>query len=473
VTIVIRHPLNRISERAYILDVIFGEFLGLETLVIAEDRDDFCISVEDQAARLHVADVLLATPDEHWLQYQSLPVNRLYRFPAADDTGALDLPGIDQVPVLYGKPVSNGHYFFAQDDVIELGIDIFGSAFFMLTRYEESCVSERDEHGRFPYSASVCAREGIIMRPIVNEYLEILWACLQRLWPSLTRKVRQYECLLSHDVDRLFDTRHTPWPVVLRNALGDLSKRSDLRLAARRIYSKAVSGGEDYGSEPCSTFDFIMDLSEKFGLRSAFYFIPQQTLDMTNCDYTISMPWVRRLLRRIDERGHEVGLHSSYQSFDDSKKIASELSNLKIAAAEEGIEQTIRGGRQHYLRWDANKTWQAWEDAGLAYDSTLAYAETPGFRCGTCYEYPVFNLGTSAPLRLRERPLILMETSVLGKRYMDTRVPDALAIISQLAATCRQYDGQFTMLWHNDNLAERSLKRLYSQALDSIVERAV
>jgi len=34
---------------------------------------------------------------------------------------------------------------------------------------------------------------------------------------------------------------------------------------------------------------------------------------------------------------------------------------------------------------------RAWADAGMDYDSTLSYADRPGFRCGTCSEYPAFD----------------------------------------------------------------------------------
>ena len=62
---------------------------------------------------------------------------------------------------------------------IEVPLDIFGSAFFMLTRYEEMVITERDTHGRFPARASIAYREGLLERPIVDEYLELLWAAIQ------------------------------------------------------------------------------------------------------------------------------------------------------------------------------------------------------------------------------------------------------------------------------------------------------
>jgi hypothetical protein len=52
----------------------------------------------------------------------------------------------------------------------------------MLTRYEEVVKSDRDEHDRYLATASLDYQEGFLERPIFNEYLEILWACIKRLW---------------------------------------------------------------------------------------------------------------------------------------------------------------------------------------------------------------------------------------------------------------------------------------------------
>ena len=99
------------------------------------------------------------------------------------------------------------------------------------------------------------------------------------------------------------------------------------------------------------------------------------------------------------------------------------------------------------------------------YDSTVGYAESCGFRAGTCYEYPAFSLSTGKALRLRERPLVLMETSMLGRDYMGLAGHEALDLVERLSSTCRRYGGYFTMLWHNDKLSSRHVRKLYLDAL--------
>ena len=468
--LLVRHPLRYAAERAYILDVVLGEFLGLTFEALPEARDDVVISVpaEPTQITLRIADDLFQTRRHDWLEPASLPTLPLDSWAIPTEIRATIGGGPTNVPVLYGKEIGEASYFARTNDGIDLGMDIFGSAFFMLSRYEEACPTELDSHGRFAAKSSVAVQAGFLERPIVNEYIEILWVCLVLLFPTIKRRPRHYRVLVSHDVDRIFTTRDASWRTVFRNSLGDITRRMDPILAARRIRSRFFSGKGDYRFEPTNTFDFIMDCSERRGIESAFYWIPQDGGHELDADYSLDMPWIRYLMKHISDRGHELGLHGSYNSFDRPEKIKAETDKLISVADRVGVRQESWGGRQHYLRWDVVSTWQSWEDAELCYDSTLGYPESAGFRCGICYEYPVFNLFQRRKLNLRERPLIAMEVSLLSDVYMGLSAARVIDRIGSLANECRRHGGDFTLLWHNDNLVQSWQRRLYQQALEVI-----
>jgi hypothetical protein len=67
----------------------------------------------------------------------------------------------------------------------------------MLARYKEVARSDRDEHDRFPAAASLTHQEGFFERPIVNEYLEILWSCVKRLLPGHIGSEGNTRCYLA------------------------------------------------------------------------------------------------------------------------------------------------------------------------------------------------------------------------------------------------------------------------------------
>ena len=92
-----------------------------------------------------------------------------------------------RIPVLYGEPGAAGAVRRGGGRVC-VTVDVLGSAFFMLTCYEEVVRAERDEHERFPASASLAARSAFLDRPIVDEYADLLWAALSECWPRLRRR---------------------------------------------------------------------------------------------------------------------------------------------------------------------------------------------------------------------------------------------------------------------------------------------
>ncbi len=412
--IVVEHPPGYAAERAHAFDVVFGAILGVGYEARETQRSDVAMRVAGEEGELRVPDVLFATPTEDWLTERALPA-----LPLARD-GALAL--------LYS---AGGE------------LDVFGSAFFMATRYEEAVVGERDEHERFPAAAAIAVREGFATRAIVHDYAELLWSQLQALWPRLERPRRAARLQPSHDID---------WPSlparslpdVLRTLGGDLVLRRDLRLARDRTGWELARRRGRLQRDPYDTFDELMDVSEAAGVRSAFYVLADGSYELDD---------VAPLLRRIHERGHEIGLHPGYGSFRRPELIAAQLQRLQQACSRLGIEQDGWGGRMHYLQWENPTTWQAWEDAGLDYDATLGYSDRGGFRSGICVEHPAFNLRTRTQLRLRERPLVAMEGALLRHR-------DAEQAMVALRAECERVGGDFTLLWHNSALLSRRERTL-------------
>jgi hypothetical protein len=328
-------------------------------------------------------------------------------------------------------------------------------------------LKERDEHGRFPAKASLAYKEGFLLRPIVNEYIEVFWAAMKRLWPGLNRKQHNYKVLLTHDVDRPFLAYDRSWYKMILNIGADILRYKNFDLAVSRTRCKIQNNPK---IDPANTFDFIMNLSEKYGLRSEFYFMTDHTAkSLDGSSYSLESPDIKALISEINKRGHTLGFHASYNSFCDSRRTKKEFEKLVAVAEELGIKQNSWGGRQHYLRWENPITWQNWEDAGLNYDGTLSFADHVGFRTGICYEYPVFNLLTRKSLQLREKPLIVMDGTLFGGDYMKLRPEDVLKYIEQLSLLCKRFGGTFTLLWHNSSLIEKWQKDIYRRILDVIV----
>jgi hypothetical protein len=463
--LLIRHPATYPDERAYVFEVVFGEFLGLPWESRAQARDDVEIVVPelDPGPKLLLADGLFTTPQRDWLTARSLPHGPLRSWRPEEGAGASTLLHRD-LPVLYGERLAAGSFYRASDDGIELGLDVLGSIFFQLTRYEEVADPARDEHGRYPADASLAVREGFLSRPLVNEYVEILWWALAKLFPRLRRKRRAFRVLPSHDVDWPL-LRTTSTPRILKSAAGGLVRQRDPGLAIGRLGGAVARLRGDSDRDPYNSFDFIMQRSELHGLSSAFYFMAGVTEPAFDGRYSLTDPWIAKLIGEIHRRGHEVGLHPSYGTYRDRNATRLERDQLVSLCERVGVHQEEWGGRQHFLRWENPTTWRNWEHAQMAYDSSLGFPRDPGFRCGVCFEYPVYDLLARRPLRLRERPLVVMESSLIDRPGLSE--DQALRAIEQLRAQCRRFAGDFTLLWHNSRLVSPRERRLFERAVST------
>jgi peptidoglycan/xylan/chitin deacetylase (PgdA/CDA1 family) len=465
----IQIPSNFLAERTYILSVLLDEFLGLDyTIQITTRNESSQWVLTDGIRTITLSDCLFSNTQGEWLTTKSLPQQPLKIW----NLTRLNLPTltIDScLPIIYGQDPDQTDFFQIRDNQINLGIDIFGSSFFMLTRYEEVVKSDRDRFDRFPATASLAYQEYFLDRPIVNEYLEVLWSCINYLWPNLQRRDHQFKMCLSHDVDEPFRFALTGLGRLAQRCAGDIRYRKSLTALGASIKSYAeVKFLQQPERDPSNTFDLIMDLSEANNIRSAFYFITDHSAGKIDGVYTMDHPLIRQLLRKIHDRGHEIGLHTSYNTYLDTTQTVKEFTFLKQACEEEGIIQDRWGGRQHYLRWSASKTFRNWDNAGLDYDSTLSYADQIGFRCGTCYEYSAFDLSSAQPLKLKERPLCIMEASVIRHAYMGLSLTDgsALQAMKRIKERCRLFNGIFTLLWHNTGFTSLLEKSLYQEILN-------
>lgn len=458
-TLLIGCPQGYDKERSYVFNVIFAEFLGIPYKYRQVTGKEITIKLAGSLDEgiIRWPDVLFQIQIQEWCTGSSLPHTPL---PVWNVTQ--DLPEAKLVkslcPVIYGEPLENQRWFEHSGQEIRLGLDIAGSIFFMLTRYEELSLPIQDEHNRFPAKASIAYREGFLNRPIVDEYIEILWACIKRLWPNLERKKQTYQVCLSHDVDEPLSVVGKSWHTVLRNVAGDLIKRQNIKLAVQRLM---VRSRGDYDRDPSNTFAFIMDTSERYGLKSTFFFKAGCSNPRFDANYSLDNPCVQKLIQTIYARGHEIGLHPSYETYNNYELMRAEYEKLIHSAERLGISQERWGSRQHYLRWENPTTWQILDEIGINYDATLGFADHIGFRCGTCKEFPVFNLKTRQALRLRERPLLAMDTTLLADKYMGLKQEQILEQITRLGKICCQYGGELSLLWHNTSLVEESQQSLY------------
>jgi len=202
------------------------------------------------------------------------------------------------------------------------------------------------------------------------------------------------------------------------------------------------------GHHPNWTFDRMLAIEADLGVRSAFYFLDEQRLlrdrpwhDLLDPDawrlyadrYAVDDPPIVELIHRLDDGGWEVGLHGSYESYDDRERLRREKRRLEAV-----LGRQVRGGRQHYLNRTLPETWEHHAALGLEYDATLGSSSEVGFQYGDTVARPFEDSFVTFPLTM-----------------MDVAVPDpgadpdaARAVCDRVLREAADRGAVVTVLWH-------------------------
>jgi hypothetical protein len=273
-----------------------------------------------------------------------------------------------------------------------------------------------------------------------------------RAQPASYPEDRAFGLCLTHDVDH--PRKFTP-PGMLRTVA---------KVILRRQSSKVLRQMYDYlrtGKDPFWNFDQIAGWEQEHGFRSTFFLIAgnRHTRDPA---YGEDPDERARLCDLIVNTGSEVGLHGSFESYDNPEIMSEELARLRQHAS-------VVGGRQHYLRLDTQRSFEVMEQVGLIYDCTLAFSGEMGFRSGFAGPYYPFSLIENRPFQVLEIPLVIMDRSVWASCCKDMP-PDAIwEALMPVLDQVRRHRGCVSVLWHNGFFDEVSFPG-YRQVYFSLLE---
>ncbi len=342
----------------------------------------------------------------------------------------LPLKMVNDVPILYGEPSvsrTNGQVF--------VKADIIASTYFIISRYEELIVKERDEHKRFAAKSSILKKAGLLQTPIVDMYGRLLRGWLNEAGVKVPVQNSKYSCIMTHDVDHIAQYRS------LRGFAGGLL-RGEFKNAVRSF----VGGVEN---DPLFSFGWMRKLESKaHNIKSkVFIKVSGNRLPQDIPFYNPNGQDIRKLLKIYNE----VGLHISYEASLNPKLIKGEVELLSSI-----IDKPVTISRNHYLAAINPSDMRYLIDAGITDDYTLGFADEVGFRLGTARPVRWIDPEKKELTSLTLHPLIIMDCTLNEGKYMGLSVVDAFKTYKNLKLEVQKYGGDFVLLWHNDTVSEFS-----------------
>jgi hypothetical protein len=337
-----------------------------------------------------------------------------------------------------------------------VSFDVFASAFFMVTRYEEYLPHQKDKYDRYRASQSLNMKAGILEKPMVNLYAIEIGKMLQQRFALTLRKI-PFRYNLTVDIDIAYSYRGKG----IKRTLGGLTRSllfSEFDEAKERIRALFYKGADPY-----DTYDYIFQVCDENNLQPLFFFLLgnesrfDKNISHTNTEF-------RKLIKAIDER-YETGIHLSYKSH-----VSSHLAKREIARLKDITGHDTEKNRFHYLRFQLPETYSRLAKTNITQDYSMGYAPHVGFRAGICTPFRFFNVRQNLVSQLVVHPVTFMDTTFTHYYHADNEF--ALSKIQQLMKTVYECGGDFTGLWHNASFTERNEWKGWREIFETVARQA-
>lgn len=313
--------------------------------------------------------------------------------------------------------------------------DYIGTIFFFLSGYWEFMNNhQKDSYGRFPGKASFAYLKGVLEEPVVDILVNRI---VDELNLEYKNNILRPKMFLTHDIDHLS----------MINGLGfytsvaaDIIKRKDMKTALNKTKMK-------FRNEDPHSVERLVRIHKKYDTKGTYFFLPgfQKKTDRVGIGYDpkSNSKLMNNYLDLIESSSGNVGVHY------DSRHLTADVMEKSIATLQNVLNRKIKCGRAHYLIFDIKKSFEIYENNNLKLDSTGSYADMIGFRFGTCRPFKPFNYSSGSAYSFFEVPLIIMEGSLQGRKYMNLTPEKGLNKIREIMDKINKYNGVFTFLWHN------------------------
>ena len=376
----------------------------------------------------------------------------------------LPLKLCEEMPILFGDSDCS-----MEENTLVIHADFIAGTYFLISRYEETVRQNlRDEHQRFPGKESLPYKAGFIDRPIIEEWGALLRSKLREIGFEINEPEQKIDKVyLTHDVDFLAHYRN------IHGFLGGLWKGIRRPSEAKNAFKSFFGSLE---SDPWYTFPYLFNLNKnlqkKLGKKTCKTIL---FLRSTSGKKEEDKPYVhlltpdyQQLIASAVQDKITIGMHTSYAGGCNPELVKSEKSRL-----EKAIKQAVFYNRNHYLNNRNPEDFEYLIEAGITDDFSMGYADMAGFRLGTCRAVRWINPVKKELTSLILHHLTIMDVTLSEKKYMYMNAHDALQYCESLVRTVKQFNGEISLLWHNNNVEDKANsyhRELYAHILKSIAE---
>ena len=371
-------------------------------------------------------------------------------------SGFLFSKSIEPFKITFDKKEDSVKMYIESEHSDSKIFDPFAAAFFLVSRYEEYLPFSADEHQRFEASSSVLFQNGLLERPLVNEWADQLKAQLLSKVP-IEHKQNKFSGLITIDVDQAFAFKNRGIKQNVFSFFNNIfhHKKTLFQAQKETLFKK--------GDDPYDTFELLRDAQKTFS-KPFIYFINVGRKTKFDKNLPHKNKEFKDLVKRIKSYA-PVGLHPSYYSNEDPRKFVKEKAALEFL-----VEDEVVISRQHYLKLNLPYTYQFLLLSGFKKDYSMGFATQPGFRSGTCTPFFWFDVENNHITNLKVYPITYMEGTLAEDLKLSPK--EAWIKIKELTDTVKKHNGTFISVWHNhtvnDQFFWKGWKAIFDKSLQYI-----
>lgn len=365
-------------------------------------------------------------------------------------TGQFVFQYIDSFDSFYKIPIINLNEIFFYSKIekeIIIRYDILSLSFILLSNLDEYLSNQKDDFDRFPFKNSISNTYDLMKTPIVDEYSLLLRKVIVENYSFITILPRKTNIIPTHDIDAIF--RYTSFVKSLKSILIQIYLDKRPLSVFNNIFNYFRSFLQKKEDPYFKGILKLLDVSREYNLKSVFFFMSAKQTQY-DTGYSILNKELKFVFEKIFNNKMLLGIHPGFYTYKDKVEMLAQKSALSVATQIE-----IINSRQHYLRFDRKITFDILQESAIRYDYTMGFAEEEGFRCGTAHPYHPYNFKKDAAYDFVEKPLIVMDVTLSNyKRY---NVNEALNVLEKFYKIIKRTEGDFVILWHNDNVYYRDV----------------
>ncbi len=324
-------------------------------------------------------------------------------------------------------------FYCETSGIFNVNFDLFAAVFYLLARVDELLPNaKRDEHKRILASSTIQFKSNAHRFPVIDFWVQKIRNEFSENGISTSKET--FEWWNTVDIDQIRASVGKP----LISRIGNISRK-----LKRFQFAEAKLLLQTFFAKP-DPFDVLHQMHSTKSRDFAFYLVAGNSI--YDHGSTRNNKLIDYDVKKIKQR-FEIGLHPSYNSFQDMSLLEHEKQLL-----EEYCAKSITYSRQHYLHYNWPATPLALQNIGISHDFTMGFADDIGFRAGTSRPFPFYNLIEQKEYQLTIVPFAVMDVTLI--KYLKIGPRESIKLIFDLIENVKNANGLFVSLWHNESLSQ-------------------